>query len=306
MSFKINIKLSGVGETFQVEINQEDTVEAIIAKCVEAREDLEAERVTLVFKGRILKIDQTAESLKLVDGVTIHLVRKPAPKGSKPAATSGAASTPAFGASASAPSTGIGATTGATGSAGASTAPNPFANMGGLGAGLPGMSAGGGASGMGGMNLDPNTINSMMGNPMFQSMMDQMMQNPDFMSSMIDNNPTLRQMADTNPQVRDLLSNPDMLRSMMTPEAIQTSMNLMNNANANSATGTLSGAPGSMAMPGGSSGASAGAATGTGAAGSSATGAASSAPATGASAGATTGKYLELSKNMQFLTNFKI
>jgi ubiquilin len=282
MSFKINIKLSGVGETFQVEITQEDTVEAIIAKCVEAREDLEAERVTLVFKGRILKTDQTAESLKLVDDVTIHLVRKPAPKGSKPATSSGAASTPAFGASPSAPSTG----TGATGSAGASTAPNPFANMGGLGAGLPGMSAGGGASGMGGMNMDPNTINSMMGNPMFQNMMDQMMQNPDFMSSMIDNNPTLRQMADTNPQVRDLLSNPDMLRSMMTPEAIQTSMNLMNNANANSATGTLSGAPGSMAMPGGSS--SAGAATGTGAAGSSATGAASSAPATGA----TTGKYL--------------
>lgn len=275
MSFKINIKLSGVGETFQVEVNPEDTVEKIIEKCCEARNDLEKDRVTLVFKGRILKPDQTAEALKLAEDMTIHLVRKPAPKGSKPAATSGTATSGATSGSAPTSSAGNTGTSGNTGTGGSSTASNPFANLGGLGGmggGLPNLASGGGLSGMGGMNMDPNTISQMMSNPMYQQMMDQMLQNPDFMNQMIENNPQLRAMADANPQVREMLQNPELMRSMMTPEAMQASMNLMNNANPNSMSGTMSGAPGSMAAPGG--GSSSSGATGTSGTGSGATGAA--------------------------------
>jgi hypothetical protein len=36
--------------------------------------------LTLVYKGRILKDEQTVSELKLVDGLTIHLVNKPAQK----------------------------------------------------------------------------------------------------------------------------------------------------------------------------------------------------------------------------------
>jgi ubiquilin len=291
MSFNINIKLSGIGETFSVEVTNEDTVEVIVAKCCEAREDLEPERVTLVFKGKILKADQTADSLKLEEGVTIHLVRKPVPKASKPAATNSATS------SSSMPSATGGATTGAstaTGTAGTGTSvpppPNPFA---GLSGSLPNLAAGGGLSGMGGMNLDPNTIQSMMSNPMFTSMMDQMLQNPDFMNSMIDNNPSLRAMADSNPMVREMLQNPDMMRNMMTPEAIQASMNLMNNANANNSFGTMSGAAGSMPAPGGGSTSGTSGAAGTSGSGATATPATtgSTAPAAAGTTSGTTGKH---------------
>ena len=239
-----------------------------------------------MFKGRILKPDQTAESLKLEEGLTIHLVRKPAPKTSKPAATSGQVPS-----AASTPSSNIGE---AASGASTTTPPNPFAGLGGMGGSLPGMSSGGGLSGMGGMNIDPNTIQSMMGNPMFSSMMDQMLSNPEMMNSMIENNPSLRAMAEQNPQVRDMLQNPEMMRSMMTPEALQASMNLMNNANSNSMFGTMSGADGSMPAPGGASGSSTGAAsTGAAATGSSTSGATGVAGATGAS---TTGKNNESTK----------
>lgn len=272
MSFKINIKLSGVGETFTVDITSEDSVEVIVLKCCEARSDLEASRVTLVYKGRILKNEQTAESLNLAEDVTIHLVRKPAPKGAKPAATSSTSGTATAPIPTPTATTGGATTTsGTSSSSSSSTAPNPFAGLGslgglgGLGGGIPNLSAGGGLSGMGGMNLDPNTISSMMNNPMFQQMMDNMISNPDTMNAMIDNNPSLRAMADQNPAIRDMLQNPDLMRSMMTPEAIQASMNLMNNANANSSFGTMSGAPGSMPAPGGTSATSSSSASAAGA-----------------------------------------
>jgi len=40
--------------------------------------------LTLVYKGRILKDEQTAEEIKLSDAQTIHLVNKPAQKKADP------------------------------------------------------------------------------------------------------------------------------------------------------------------------------------------------------------------------------
>lgn len=262
MSFEVTIKLSGVGESFTIEATLENSVEEIIEKCCAAKSDLEKERVTLVHKGRILKPEQKADELKLDKDSTIHLVRKPAPKGkakpaeAKPATTT--APSPATSTSTTIP--GAGTTTGATsGTSASSAASNPFAALGsgfnpfgGSGSGFPSMAAGGGLSGMGGLNVDPNLMSSMMSNPMFRQMMDQMISNPDLMNSMIENNPSLRAMVDSNPQMREMLTNPDLMRMAMSPEAIQMSMNLMNNANSNSMFGTMSGAPGSMPAPGGS------------------------------------------------------
>jgi len=125
-------------------------------RCTEQKTELEVERLTLVYKGRILKDEQTAAELKLADGQTIHLVNKPAAgkkPDTKPAASS--ASIPAASPLGGAPL-------------------NPMGGMGGFG-GFPSMMSGGGLSGMGGMNLDPNMISSMMQNPMVQNMMNQMM-----------------------------------------------------------------------------------------------------------------------------------
>ena len=286
MSFEVTIKLSGVGESFTVEATLENTVEEIIEKWCAVRSDLEKERVTLVHKGRILKPEQKADELKLDKDSTIHLVRKPAPKGKgKPAetkpTTTTASTLPSF-PSATTPSTGT-----TTGSSTGAAASNPFSALGsgfnpfgGAGSGLPNMAAGGGLSGMGGLNIDPNMMSSMMSNPMFRQMMDQMISNPDLMNSMIDNNPSLRAMVDSNPQMREMLSNPDLMRMAMSPEALQMSMNLMNNANSNSMFGTMSGAPGSMPMPGASS------TTGT------SSGTASTTPA--AEASTSTGKFYQI------------
>lgn len=53
------------------------------------------------------------------------------------------------------------------------------------------MAAGGGPTGFGGMNMDYEQVSSMMNNPMIQSMMDQMLSNPEMLNSMIQSNPML-------------------------------------------------------------------------------------------------------------------
>ena len=50
------------------------------------------------------------------------------------------------------------------------------------------MASGGGPTGMGGLGaMDPNQVNAMLNNPMVQ----QMLQNPEFMRQMIQSNPML-------------------------------------------------------------------------------------------------------------------
>ena len=68
MSFTINVKMSGAGETFSITVETTTTVKEMKALCVGAKTDLEAERITLVYKGRILKDDQSVEDVKLADG----------------------------------------------------------------------------------------------------------------------------------------------------------------------------------------------------------------------------------------------
>ena len=141
------------------------TVGEVKDHIITLKEGLEKERLTLVYKGRILKNEQKVEELNLTDGQTVHLVNKPA-KAATPSAPTPAAST------------GTGATGAAGAGAGAGAAgANPFAAMG----GMPGMMSGGGPSGMGGLNMDMSQISEMMNNPMMQSMMQNMMSDPNTM-----------------------------------------------------------------------------------------------------------------------------
>jgi ubiquilin len=78
MPYSIHIKQSGAGETFSIEVEDTTTVGEMKSKCCVQRTELEVERLTLVYKGRILKDEQNAGELKLADGQTIHLVNKPA------------------------------------------------------------------------------------------------------------------------------------------------------------------------------------------------------------------------------------
>jgi ubiquilin len=174
MSFSVNVKMSGAGETFAIAIENATTVAEMKEKCNGHNGELEVARITLVYKGRILKDDQTVETIKLSEGQTIHLVNKPAKKEAPKAAPASdpQAAAPATGADANAPGAGA----------------NPFGGMAGF-PGMPNMTSGGGASGMGGMNMDPGAIAGMMNNPMMQGMMENMMQNPEMLNNMINNNP---------------------------------------------------------------------------------------------------------------------
>jgi len=58
---------------------------------------------------------------------------------------------------------------------------------------------------MGGMNM--NDIASMMNNPMVQSMMQNMLSNPQMLQGLL-NDPMIRNMAQSNPRMASMLNNP--------------------------------------------------------------------------------------------------
>ena len=118
--------------------------------------------------GRILKDEQTLQSYKIEDGVTIHLVKSKASTtetGPTSATTSGTVTTP----NANPMAGGMPGMGGFPGMPGMG-----MPGMGGMGGfpgmpgmGMPGMASGGGPSGMGGMGgMNPQMMNEMMNNPM--------------------------------------------------------------------------------------------------------------------------------------------
>ena len=158
MSYSINIKQSGAGETFAIQVSDDTTVAQLKVLCTEVKTEYECDKITLVYKGRILKDEQTAGEIKLAEGQTMHMVYKAAQKKVDAPAPAGGSSSSTFASPGS-----------------ASQAPlNPMGGMAGFG-GFPGMMSGGGLSGMGGLNMDPNGISAMMQNPMMRGMLDNML-----------------------------------------------------------------------------------------------------------------------------------
>ena len=68
----INIKVQSSGAEFAVTIGLEATVKTLKEKCVE-QSGVPVEDQKLIFKGRILKDENSLEDSKVVDGVTINL-----------------------------------------------------------------------------------------------------------------------------------------------------------------------------------------------------------------------------------------
>ena len=171
------------------------------------------ECVCLIFAGKILKDEDTLETHKIKNGLTVHLVIK-----SKREPESGTTS-----------ATNTSNTTGATPSStsGAAGAPdstaNPFANMfGGLG-GLGGLGLGGTTGAGGGlfaeaqqrmqqeMMSNPEMLRQMMENPLVQNLMS----NTDYVRTILTSSPQMQQLMERNPEVSHLLNNPELLRQTM-------------------------------------------------------------------------------------------
>ncbi|XP_022751535.1 ubiquitin domain-containing protein DSK2b-like isoform X2 [Durio zibethinus] len=203
----INIRCSN-GSKFSLQINLDSTVDSF--KTVLARNcDIPADHQRLIYKGRILKDDQTLQSYGLEADHTVHLVRGfglPPTTNAAGSISSGASNTAQTNTSA------VGSDeAGALGAGGA-----------GLGASLlPGLGLGGlgGSAGLLGAGLpdfeqvqqqltrNPNFMREIMNMPAVQNIMN----NPEIMQNLIMNNPQMREIIDRNPELAHILNDPSTL-----------------------------------------------------------------------------------------------
>ncbi|KAF5745809.1 ubiquitin domain-containing protein DSK2a-like [Tripterygium wilfordii] len=205
----INIRCSN-GSKFTVRTSLESTVGAFKALLAQNC-DIPTEQQRLIYKGRILKDDQTLESFGLQGDHTVHMVRGFAPTSSAPP--------PATTVNAGNPNTEPGVTRGVGSNDGGG-----FGSAD-LGASLfPGFGlnavGGGGASGLFGAGMpefeqvqqqltqNPNMMRDLMNMPAIQNLMN----NPELMRSLVMNNPQIREIIDRNPELGHVLNDPGILR----------------------------------------------------------------------------------------------
>ncbi|XP_022858420.1 ubiquitin domain-containing protein DSK2a-like isoform X2 [Olea europaea var. sylvestris] len=205
----VNVRCSN-GSEFSVHVNLDSTVESF--KSILAQNcEIPPQQQRLIYKGRILKDDQTLQRYGLEAEHTVHLVR-------------------GF------------ATNASTNSAGATNAGNPHANpavtadagsneggaFGGSGFGaslfprldLNGLGSGAGLFGAGLPDMEhvqaqltqnPNMMRDILNMPLVQNIMN----NPEIIRNLIMNNPQMREIMDRNPELAHVLNDPATLRQTM-------------------------------------------------------------------------------------------
>eukprot|EP00252_Welwitschia_mirabilis_P021566 TRINITY_DN555_c0_g1_i5.p1 TRINITY_DN555_c0_g1~~TRINITY_DN555_c0_g1_i5.p1 ORF type:complete len:548 (+),score=127.59 TRINITY_DN555_c0_g1_i5:157-1800(+) len=183
----------------------------LVQKC-----DIPAEQQRLIYKGRILKDENTLKSYGLLNEHTIHLVRGSRPSASVDVAKPGnSTSTPQ-----AEPVQGVPSNNNGFGGAGLGSF--LFPTLGGNGATGAGL-GGNGLPGLFGSGLpelqqvqqqlsqNPNMIREMMNMPAVQNIMN----NPDLMRNLIMNNPQMREVIDRNPDLAHILNDPGTLRQTL-------------------------------------------------------------------------------------------
>eukprot|EP01057_Protomagalhaensia_wolfi_P001337 Protomagalhaensia_wolfi_Nauph_80__1336@NODE_1798_length_1333_cov_35_106646_g1402_i0_p1_GENE_NODE_1798_length_1333_cov_35_106646_g1402_i0NODE_1798_length_1333_cov_35_106646_g1402_i0_p1_ORF_typecomplete_len409_score69_47ubiquitin/PF00240_23/2_7e13Rad60SLD_2/PF13881_6/6_5e08UBA/PF00627_31/2_2e06GerD/PF17898_1/0_00021GerD/PF17898_1/21Ubiquitin_5/PF18037_1/0_00014Rad60SLD/PF11976_8/0_00015DUF2407/PF10302_9/0_00029STI1/PF17830_1/0_021STI1/PF17830_1/12STI1/PF17830_1/2_9e02Ubiquitin_2/PF14560_6/0_035HOI len=289
---KINFKTNG-GATAQLDCEPTETLGQVKERLTPVFSlQPGPNNCRLIYKGRILKDTDTLESLKVVEGASMHVVRSHVPPpastptpSSNPATSTSASQTTAA-ASGSTPSPAPQSAASGTQPASGTPPPNPFAAFAGMGAmgGLPGMGGMGGFPGMGGMPpINPQLMQQVLRNPMMQQMMQEMFRNPEALQMVIQSNPMLQSLMNTNPLLRETMSNPEVLRNIFNPSVLQAASQLYDSVPAegapagavppavpdlNSMLGSLGLSAPAGAQASGSTGTSGGAATTGGASGS--------------------------------------
>lgn len=213
----VNIRCSN-GSKFSVRVSLDLTVGAFKA-LVAQNCDVGADQQRLIYKGRILKDDQTLESYGLQADHTIHMVRgfaPTAPTNSSSGTNSAASDTTPAAARTAAPPEG-----GNIGNAGLGASLFPGLGLGGLGGlGGPGGNGGSGLPGAGlpdfeqmqqQLTQNPNMMREIMNMPAIQSLMN----NPDLMRNLIMSNPQMREIIDRNPELAHILNDPSILRQTL-------------------------------------------------------------------------------------------
>lgn len=193
------------GSKFSLHADLSSTI-ADFKVLVAENSDIAADQQRLIYKGRVLKDDNTLESYGLESDHTVHLVRA-AP------ASSAAAVDYAGGASTNAPAPAAGGTPAANSAS--------LGGMNGLGGfSFPGLVGNGGVLGTGfpefqqvqqQLMQNPNLMREMMNMPAVQSLMN----NPDLMRNLIMSNPQMRDIIDRNPDLGHILNDPSTLRQTL-------------------------------------------------------------------------------------------
>lgn len=207
---KVNIRCSN-GTKFSVDIDLESSVETFKAALAEKCE-VPPQQQRLIYKGRILKDDQTLKSYGLEADHTVHLVRGFAPA----ASTNNAAPTNSGGSTTTPNSTRPVSTNegDALGGAGLGASLFPGLGINGLGG------SGGGLFGAGlpefeqvqqQLTRNPNIMREIMNMPVVQNLMN----NPEIMRNLIMNNPQMRETIDRNPELAHILNDPSTLRQTL-------------------------------------------------------------------------------------------
>ncbi|CAL9060685.1 unnamed protein product [Musa banksii] len=211
------------GSSFSVEAALDSTVGTLKAALVE-KCDVPAEQQRLIYKGRILKDEQTLQSYGLASNHTIHLIRALTP----PAASAEAAT--ASHEASREPNNTIGVET-AVSNEGGQFGGTDSGGM--LFRGIGVNRRDGTGSGFLGFGLpelnqmqqqlaqNPSMMREIMNMPAVQSLMN----NPDLIRGMIMNNPQMREIIDRNPEFAHILNDPSTLRQslevMRNPELVR-------------------------------------------------------------------------------------
>ncbi|GMP26954.1 hypothetical protein CsSME_00003170 [Camellia sinensis var. sinensis] len=199
----IHIRCSN-GSKFSVQITLVSTVGSF--KSVLAHNcDIPAEHQRLIYKGRILKDDQTLQSYGLEADHTVHLVR-----GFAPTATTNTGlpnSTPSGVRSVGSDEGGAFGGSGLGDSLFSGLGFNGLGGNSGLfGAGLPEFE-----QVQQQLTQNPNMMREIMSMPVVQNLMN----NPDIMRNLIMNNPQMRELIDRNPELAHILNDPSTLRQTL-------------------------------------------------------------------------------------------
>ncbi|KAD5960745.1 hypothetical protein E3N88_12217 [Mikania micrantha] len=203
----VHIRCSN-GSKFSVQASLESSVESF-KSVLEQNCDIPALQQRLIYKGRILKDDQTLKSYGMEAEHTVHLVRGFVPARSTQAdgAPTRANTSPPVAGEVDSVEAG---TMGRTG-LGGSLFP---------GLGLSGLGGNGGLFGAGLPDLEqmqqqltqnPNMMREIMNMPLVQNLLN----NPETMRNMMMNNPQMREVIDRNPELGHMLNDPAILRQTM-------------------------------------------------------------------------------------------
>ncbi|KAK4761341.1 hypothetical protein SAY87_006234 [Trapa incisa] len=173
--------------------------------------DVPAEQQRLIYKGRILKDDQTLESYDLQAEHTVHMV-----KGLPSGQSAPTPAAPSSGTANSAPGVtrGVGSDDGGGAGMGASLFSgfrlNPLGGTGGasglFGSGLPELE-----QMQQQLTQNPNIMRDIMNMPAMQSLMN----NPELLRSLIMSNPQMRELIDRNPELAHVLNDPAIIRQTL-------------------------------------------------------------------------------------------